>query len=73
MSNLGTPTKFTTFWILLVAAAVLIGWDIYAAMSTTQPTISALSLAWARAHPVIPFTVGVISGHLFWPQLVKPD
>lgn len=71
MSNLGTPTKFSTFWVLLVAAGGLIGWDIYAAMSPTQPTISALTLAMAHGHPVIPFCLGVLGGHLFWPQVEK--
>lgn len=69
MANLGTPTRFGTAWVLLAAAAGLIGWDVYAAMSPTQPTISALTLALAHAHPVIPFLMGVIGGHLFWPQV----
>lgn len=68
MANLGTPTKFTTFWILVVVAAGLIGWDIYAAYSPTQPTISALTLAFAMKHPIVPFVFGVLGGHLFWPQ-----
>lgn len=69
MSNLGTPTKFGTAWIILICVAVLIGWDIYAAMSPVQPTISALTLAFAHKHPVIPFLIGVVTGHLFWPQV----
>lgn len=71
MSNLGTPTKFKTTWVIAVCAAVLIGWDIYAALSPVEPTISALSLHFSQRHPVIPFLFGVIAGHLFWPQEVK--
>ena len=71
MADLGTPTRFGTLWVLLSAAAALVGWDIYAAMSPTQPTISALTLALAHAHPVLPFSLGVIMGHLFWPQVEK--
>lgn len=71
MANLGTPTKFTTFWILIIIALGLIGWDIYAAYSTTQPTISALTLAFAKKYVVVPYVFGVISGHLFWPQEVE--
>jgi hypothetical protein len=71
MSNLGTPTRFKTTWVILVCAAILIGWDIYAAMSPSEPTISALTLAIAHEHPVLPFSFGVLMGHLFWPQIVK--
>jgi len=70
MANLGTPTKFGTVWVIAVCAAALIGWDVYAAMSPTQPTISALALMVSR-HPVVPFLGGVLAGHLFWPQQVK--
>lgn len=72
MSNLGTPTKFSTAWILVATAAGLIGWDVYAAMSPIQPTISALLLHHACLHPVLPFSFGVLMGHLFWPQQVPP-
>lgn len=70
MADLGTPTKFKTVWILAVVCAILIGWDVYAAMSTTEPTISALTL-WFSKHPVVPFAAGVLGGHLFWPQVRK--
>lgn len=68
MSNLGTPTRFGTVWVLGVAAAGLVGWDVYAALSPTEPTISALTLL-ASKHPVVPFLGGVLAGHLFWPQV----
>lgn len=70
MSDLGTPTKFKTTWVILVCAAILIGWDIFAANSPTEPTISALTL-WISRHPVIPFLGGVLAGHLWWPQVEK--
>jgi uncharacterized membrane protein YhdT len=73
MANLGTPTKFGTVWVIGLCAVVLIGWDIYAAMSPNQPTISALTLNFALAHPILPFLTGVLAGHLFWPQQVKGD
>jgi len=68
MSDMGTPTKFSTAWIIGVCAAVLIGWDIYASMSAAHPTISALTL-WVSSHPIAPFLAGVLAGHLFWPQV----
>lgn len=69
MSNLGTPSRFGTVWVIAVCAVVLIGWDIYAAKSATEPTISALTLHFARRYIIIPYLAGVISGHLFWPQI----
>ena len=71
MADLGTPTKFNTLWVVGVCAAVLIGWDIYAAMSPTQPTISALVLGYAHKYTLIPFGFGVVMGHFFWPQMEK--
>lgn len=68
MADLGTPTRFGTVWVIVVASAALIGWDIYAACSPTQPTISALALVFAHKHPVVPFLLGVVMGHIFWPQ-----
>jgi hypothetical protein len=61
-----------TIAILLACAALLIGWDIYVAANPTPgDTISEITLAFAQKHPVLPFALGVIMGHLFWPQRVK--
>jgi len=60
--------KKVTITILLVCAAILIGWDIYvAANKESGDTISEI-LLWVSRHPVFPFAFGVIMGHLFWPQ-----
>jgi hypothetical protein len=72
MADLGTPTKFKTFWVIVIVAVALIGWDVYLAYSPTQPTISALTL-FLSDHPVVPFLAGVLAGHLFWPQVEKKD
>lgn len=71
MSNLGTPTRFATVWVLIVTALALIGWDVFAALSTTQPTISALILHYAHRFMLIPFSLGVLGGHFFWPQVER--
>ena len=73
MADLGTPTRFATAWVIVVVALLLIGWDIYAACSPTQPTISALSLAFAHKHPVVPFLIGTVMGHIFWAQEEPPE
>lgn len=62
------PTKSVTTWVIVAAAAALIVWDIrVAANAIPGDTISELMLAYARAHPWLPFAWGVLSGHLFWP------
>jgi hypothetical protein len=73
MSDLGTPTNFKTTWVIVACAVVLIGWDIYAAMSPTQPTISALVLGYAHKYTIVPFGFGVLMGHFFWSQTEKPS
>lgn len=69
--NYGIPTRFNTVWVIGLAAVALIGWDIYAALSPTQPTISILMLVTAQKHPLLPFGFGVLMGHFFWPQVEK--
>lgn len=73
MSNLGMPTKFGSVWVIAIAAAGLIGWDIYAAMSPLQPTESAIILHYAHKFMMIPFAGGVLAGHFFWPQQIGPQ
>ena len=61
--------KKITIVLLLLCAAGLIGWDIYAAANAVNgDTISEVLLASGKAHPIIPFAFGIIFGHLFWPQ-----
>ena len=62
-------TRWWTITVLLSASAALILWDIYVA--ATPPggdTISEIMLGWARKHPIVPFALGVLMGHLFWSQ-----
>ena len=55
--------------ILIVCVAALIVWDVFAAaFGGPGATISELTLGTSLRHPVIPFAVGVVCGHLFWPQ-----
>ena len=56
-----------TIAILVTAAAVLIGWDIYVAVASPPDTISLIVNGFAGDHPILPFGLGVIFGHLFWP------
>lgn len=73
MSNLGMPTKLNSLWVIGICAVVLIGWDVYAMLSPTQPTISATMLHYAHKFMLLPFAGGVLSGHFFWPQQIGPE
>lgn len=67
--------KRVTSLLLLTFVAALVVWDIYVAVvERTVPagsgaTISELVLGFAGKHPVLPFAVGVVCGHLLWPQV----
>lgn len=64
--------KKVTISILIAAALLLIGWDVYvAANKDSGDTISEV-LLWVSKHPVLPFALGVVMGHLFWPQYREP-
>ena len=70
---MGARDRRVTIAAILAAAAALIGWDVYAALSPGDgDTISEVSLAFARRHPSIAFLVGGLLGHLFWPLRDPP-
>jgi len=61
--------RWWTIAILAGVSLLLIVWDIYAATNKERgDTISEVVLDFARRHPVIPFLLGVLMGHLLWPQ-----
>jgi hypothetical protein len=66
-------TRWKTAWVIGIVVLVLIGWDVYAAFFTkgAGDTISEVLLAGAQRRPVVSFLIGVVCGHLFWPQLMK--
>ena len=54
--------------IILVFCSILI-WDL-AVMSiynNVEATISVVLYDLAKQHPMIPFIIGVLCGHVFWP------
>lgn len=70
MSN---RTRIVTLAVMAVTAVVLIGWDIYAAANDVEgDTISELTLwftaRYEGAKVAIVWAVGLLCGHLFWPQ-----
>jgi hypothetical protein len=68
------PTKKITILLLLAVIVILGGWDIYvAANAHSGDTISEIVLAASIERPIIPFVLGVVCGHLFWPQTKEPN
>lgn len=59
---------------LLLANVVGAGlWDIIATYrGDTHDTVSTTLREWSIAWPVLPLLVGVIIGHIFWPNGVRP-
>jgi hypothetical protein len=63
--------------IALLCAGLAVGlWDVYAtAKNQPSDTVSATLYDWATRWPILPFLLGVIVGHLFFPHFphVAPD
>ena len=48
---------------------IWIAFDVWIGLKKgSQETISVVSLNFAKKYPIFPFIVGVIMGHLYWPQ-----
>lgn len=63
--------KITVAVILAVVLALVL-YDVWALYRFgVDATISAITLRAAMAHPVVALAVGVVCGHLFWPQSTK--
>jgi len=59
--------KVTTAIIVVVVAALIL-WDVFVAITPEEgDTISEVIRDYGRGHPVIPYGLGVLSGHFFWP------
>jgi len=66
-------TRKATIGILVSIILALIAWDIWVVIEPTPgDTISEITMFYARRHPVIPFALGVVCGHLLWGQRLPP-
>lgn len=71
---MGAPLvlRHWTLGVLVGVIALLVGWDVLVVLDEGAEghggTISAVTLAFAQRHPVLPFVLGVVCGHLLWPQ-----
>lgn len=51
--------------LILFAAGI---WDAYAAyIGRSDVTVSHIIQQWAFSFPILPFLLGLLVGHLFWP------
>lgn len=58
-----------TITILLAVTALLICWDAYAIGNATPgDTITEVIRGVVKRYPIIAFALGVVAGHLFWPN-----
>jgi hypothetical protein len=58
----------TTKSVIYGTIGILLIFDVYAAMTGVENTISRVLLAEARDYPVVAFGVGFVMGHIFWPN-----
>lgn len=66
------PSLTFAYVVTLVVATIL--FDIYVyCRGGWESTISYLVLTRASRYPIISFAVGVVIGHLFWPQPMPPE
>ena len=73
-NHMKIKTNVTTAWVIGLVSILLIVLDVYMWWNAIPgDTISEVSLINSLRHPMIPFVLGVIMGHLFWPQVVSND
>lgn len=60
--------------ILITVILVLIGWDVFVWMTPEEnDMISHVALDFFRTHPIVAVIIGMLLGHLFWPQRIKDE
>jgi hypothetical protein len=61
--------RLLTQAVVILTLAILGAYDAYIISEEGyDASISVVVLYWSHKAPIIPFIVGVIAGHLFWPQ-----
>lgn len=61
----------TKYWIALGVFLAFVGvgvWDLVLATDGLRGnTLSELLYGFSREHPIVPFALGILCGHLLWP------
>jgi len=66
-----TPRVFLALSLMFVLLCCGV-WDlVLTAKDQPQNTVSATLLEWSVQFPMLPVVVGILIGHLFWPQKVR--
>lgn len=61
--------ELTAKLIILATIIIIVLWDVSVVlMGRPETTISAVLLQLAKDNPIISFAMGVVVGHLFWPN-----
>jgi hypothetical protein len=58
-------------WVLFAALVAVGAVDLWLSYREPQGTVSALILDTSRRYPILPLAVGLLLGHLLWPQVVS--
>jgi len=62
-------THKKTAWVIWIAVAILLGWEVLVYFTPEYgDTISEVYLGASYKHPIVPFLVGLLMGHLNLPQ-----
>lgn len=59
------------YWIAGSLLAVCFGagvWDVVAIAKGSRETVSSVLHEWSLLYPVLPLAVGLLLGHIFWPN-----
>lgn len=63
------PSALLASAFLIVCGGVTV-WDIYCAYQLTwEHTVSATIQRWGMVWPILPFVLGILAGHIFWPTI----
>ena len=66
--------KKVTVIVLLVSAALLAGYDVWAILEGgTEASISHTIFVWSYKYPAFTFACGFLAGHLFWRLRDTPE
>ena len=64
-----SKTVSLTAGVIIGTIVILIAYDVWVFIEPSPAdTISEVLLRAASGNPIIPFALGVVFGHLFWPQ-----
>ena len=62
-------TPYTARIVLLIIVLIVVLWDVIVTYSgRPEASLSQVILEKSMKDPIIPFLIGVIIGHLFWPN-----